>query len=189
MLLERVDLRRVGLLRRRTSPRRRHSLRASKPPQPFRQARLSDRLPIVRAYMCCGLRCSPAKPAGQGLVHSKKDLKQSSLSPFLLSLLLRKSKTDQEGEGTHVLIAPDTLDYLKAWIENSAITEGAIFRSIRKGSGTIEKTASPTKRKADPQRKEPPQAASPPRSSKNSPATPRARRIGAGHGLSRRRQG
>jgi site-specific recombinase XerD len=51
----------------------------------------------------------------------------------LATLLLRKSKTDQEGEGSHVLIARDTFEYLKAWIELSAIKEGPVFRSIRKG--------------------------------------------------------
>lgn len=51
----------------------------------------------------------------------------------LATLTLRRSKTDQEGEGAQALIAPDTLAYLQAWIETAAITEGAIFRSIKKG--------------------------------------------------------
>ena len=51
----------------------------------------------------------------------------------LATLIIRKSKTDQEGQGAQALIAPDTLAYLTAWIGKAAITQGAIFRSIKKG--------------------------------------------------------
>ena len=54
----------------------------------------------------------------------------------LATLLLRKSKTDQEGEGHQVLMAPDTLAYLTTWITRAALTHGALFRSIKKG-GTV----------------------------------------------------
>jgi site-specific recombinase XerD len=56
----------------------------------------------------------------------------------LATLLLRKSKTDQEGHGVQVLVAPDTLEALKAWIK--AIGDprkGALFHAIRKG-GSIQ---------------------------------------------------
>lgn len=50
----------------------------------------------------------------------------------LATLIIRKSKTDQEGQGVQALIAPDTLAHLTAWIEKAAITQGALFRPIRK---------------------------------------------------------
>jgi integrase len=50
----------------------------------------------------------------------------------LATLIIRKSKTDQEGQGAQALIAPDTLAHLTAWIERAAITQGALFRSIKK---------------------------------------------------------
>lgn len=54
-------------------------------------------------------------------------------SDSLATLIIRKSKTDQEGQGAQALIAPDTLAHLTAWIERAAITQGALFRPIKKG--------------------------------------------------------
>lgn len=51
----------------------------------------------------------------------------------LATLIIRKSKTDQEGQGAQALIAQDTLAHLRAWIEKAAITQGALFRPIKKG--------------------------------------------------------
>ncbi len=49
------------------------------------------------------------------------------------SALIRRSKTDQEGTGRTVYLAPDTVVRVRAWLEAAAITSGSIFRSIRKG--------------------------------------------------------
>jgi len=89
---------------------------------------LRDRALITVAYDT-GLRRSELVALDLADLHAAPD--------GLATLLLRKSKTDQEGEGAPVLIATDTLEYLQAWIESSAITEGALFRSIKK-SGTIQ---------------------------------------------------
>jgi integrase len=49
------------------------------------------------------------------------------------TLLVRRGKTDQEGAGMVRFLAPDTMKLLHAWIEAAGITEGALFRSVRKG--------------------------------------------------------
>jgi integrase len=49
------------------------------------------------------------------------------------TLLVRRGKTDQEGAGMVRFLAPDTMTLLLGWIETAGITEGALFRSVRKG--------------------------------------------------------
>jgi len=49
------------------------------------------------------------------------------------TLLVRRGKTDQEGAGMVRFLAPDTMKTLLGWIEAAGITEGALFRSVRKG--------------------------------------------------------
>lgn len=46
------------------------------------------------------------------------------------SVLIRREKTDQEGQGSVRYLAADTVRHLKAWIEAAGITEGAVFRSV-----------------------------------------------------------
>jgi site-specific recombinase XerD len=64
--------------------------------------------------------------------------------PEGLKISLRRSKTDQFGEGfTKALPYFDNLQYcpvvsLKKWIETSKITSGALFRKISKGSNLSE---------------------------------------------------
>ncbi len=50
------------------------------------------------------------------------------------TLLVRRGKTDQEGAGMVRFLAPDTMKLLHGWIEAAGITEGALFRSVRKGA-------------------------------------------------------
>ena len=47
--------------------------------------------------------------------------------------LIRRGKTDQEGEGSTRYLAPDTVAHVRAWIEAAGIESGALFRSVRKG--------------------------------------------------------
>ena len=49
------------------------------------------------------------------------------------SLLVRRSKTDGEGEGEIVWIGPDTVRLVRAWLERSGIADGRLFRSVGKG--------------------------------------------------------
>ncbi len=49
------------------------------------------------------------------------------------TLLVRRSKTDQEGEGEIVWIAPDSLALVCVWLERSGIADGPLFRSVGKG--------------------------------------------------------
>ncbi len=49
------------------------------------------------------------------------------------TIALHKSKTDQDGAGQVRYLAPDTMGHLDAWLGVAGITEGAIFRSVRKG--------------------------------------------------------
>jgi integrase len=49
------------------------------------------------------------------------------------TLLLRRSKTDQEGEGATLFLAADTMEMLIAWLTAAGIFEGPLFRSLTKG--------------------------------------------------------
>ena len=49
------------------------------------------------------------------------------------TLLVRRSKTDQEGEGEIVWIAPDSLALVYVWLERAGIADGSLFRSVGKG--------------------------------------------------------
>jgi len=44
--------------------------------------------------------------------------------------LIRRSKTDQAGEGHTAYLSPVTVTYLKAWLELAHITKGAVFRRL-----------------------------------------------------------
>jgi integrase len=44
--------------------------------------------------------------------------------------LIRRSKTDQAGEGHTAYLAPVTVRYLKEWLELAQITKGAVFRRL-----------------------------------------------------------
>jgi integrase len=45
-------------------------------------------------------------------------------------VLIRRSKTDQVGEGSKAYLSPDTVLYLKKWLRASRITKGAVFRRL-----------------------------------------------------------
>ena len=49
------------------------------------------------------------------------------------TLLVRRGKTDQEGEGETVWIAPDSLQLARAWLERGGIQDGFLFRSVARG--------------------------------------------------------
>ena len=49
------------------------------------------------------------------------------------TLLVRRSKTDGEGRGEIVYLAPDTVALVCAWLERSGISQGRLFRSVGKG--------------------------------------------------------
>lgn len=52
------------------------------------------------------------------------------------TILIRRSKTDQEGRGAVVPIPVDAMRYLTKWIEAARIKDGALFRAVRHhGSG------------------------------------------------------
>ena len=49
------------------------------------------------------------------------------------SLLVRRSKTDCEGKGEVVWIGADTVRLVRVWLDRAGISEGMLFRSVRKG--------------------------------------------------------
>ena len=49
------------------------------------------------------------------------------------SLLVRRSKTDGEGRGEVVWVAPDTVRLVYAWLDRAGIADGRLFRSVAKG--------------------------------------------------------
>lgn len=48
------------------------------------------------------------------------------------TIIVRRSKTDQEGEGAVRYIAGDTVRHVSAWLEASGVSEGPLFRTVRK---------------------------------------------------------
>ena len=49
------------------------------------------------------------------------------------TLLVRRAKTDQEGLGEVVYLAPDTVEMVREWLERGGIEDGRLFRSLRPG--------------------------------------------------------
>jgi len=49
------------------------------------------------------------------------------------TLLVRRGKTDQQGVGAVVYLAPDTVALVRVWCERGGITGGRLFRSVDKG--------------------------------------------------------
>lgn len=45
-------------------------------------------------------------------------------------MLLGRSKTDQEGRGHVSYLAPDTMDLLRRWQDETSLRDGAVFRSV-----------------------------------------------------------
>lgn len=64
----------------------------------------------------------------------------------LATIRLRRSKTDQEGEGIELLIGRDTLAALSDWMTSAKITQGPIFRSVNKAG----KVGGPLSYRSDP---------------------------------------
>ena len=44
--------------------------------------------------------------------------------------IIRRSKTDQVGEGSLAYLSPDTVEYLQAWLSKAEISSGAVFRRL-----------------------------------------------------------
>ena len=51
------------------------------------------------------------------------------------TVLIRRSKTDQEGKGTVQYLGKPTTQRIQAWLLNSRLTEGALFRAVNKAGG------------------------------------------------------
>ena len=49
------------------------------------------------------------------------------------TVLVRRTKTDAEGHGAQIWVAPDSVALLRTWLERAGVREGAIFRSLRNG--------------------------------------------------------
>ena len=55
------------------------------------------------------------------------------------TLLVRRSKTDGEGGGAFVYLAPDTVGLVRAWLDAAGVADGRLFRSVRRGGGIGER--------------------------------------------------
>ena len=75
---------------------------------------------LIRLMSDCLLRVSEAVAVNCG------DLKDKTL-------LVRSSKTDQEGIGETLYVTSDTRRIIKRYCERAGITQGALFRSVRRG--------------------------------------------------------
>ena len=49
------------------------------------------------------------------------------------TVLVRRSKADQEGEGAIKYLAPDTVEHVDAWLSAAQLTSGPLFRPLTKG--------------------------------------------------------
>ena len=49
------------------------------------------------------------------------------------TILVRRSKTDPEGDGAQVYVAPGTVRLVREWLERSGVTERRVFRSLSRG--------------------------------------------------------
>lgn len=49
------------------------------------------------------------------------------------TVLVRNSKTDAEGEGATLYVAPDSMALVAEWLERSGVADGRLFRSVDKG--------------------------------------------------------
>jgi integrase len=49
------------------------------------------------------------------------------------TVLVRRTKTDQEGQGAVAFLAPDTVTLLSEWLKAAQITDGLMFRAVLKG--------------------------------------------------------
>ena len=49
------------------------------------------------------------------------------------SIVIPRSKTDQEGEGAVAVITPDAMHHVNVWLDLAKITEGPLFRAVLKG--------------------------------------------------------
>jgi len=67
------------------------------------------------------------------------DMADLAWEPKGCRVTIRRSKTDQEGEGAVVAVPEGRrltpLAHLRAWLEAAGITEGPVFRPLRKGGG------------------------------------------------------
>jgi integrase len=50
------------------------------------------------------------------------------------TVVIRRSKTDQEGEGAIAPIPADAMRHVQAWIDAAKITDGPLFRAVLKGN-------------------------------------------------------
>lgn len=50
------------------------------------------------------------------------------------TVLVRRSKTDGEGRGETLYLAPDSLALVRAWCEGSGVAGGRLFRSLNRGA-------------------------------------------------------
>ena len=55
------------------------------------------------------------------------------------TVLVRRSKTDPEGGGAVLFLAPDTVALVLQWLDLGDINEGLLFRSVQRGGRTGEK--------------------------------------------------
>jgi integrase len=76
------------------------------------------------------------------------EIKDLSPSPDGMTVRIARSKTDQQGRGTSLLLAyakspnPCPVRALRAWLDGSGITDGPVFRRLRR-AGTIGKPLAP----------------------------------------------
>jgi len=66
-------------------------------------------------------------------VSEMTDLDVSDVSLTEQTVRIRHSKTDQEGEGSVQFLGQPTVARVRAWLVAACLTEGALFRAVRKG--------------------------------------------------------
>jgi len=49
------------------------------------------------------------------------------------TLLVRRAKNDQDGEGSVRYLRPDTMNHVRAWLSAASLADGPLFRAVLKG--------------------------------------------------------
>ncbi|UKJ75450.1 tyrosine-type recombinase/integrase (plasmid) [Azospirillum brasilense] len=92
-------------------------------PEPRSLLESRDRALLVVAY---GTLCR----CGELVTLDVEDLTRGADGDAVITV--RRSQTDQEGEGSDRYLAPDTVAVLDAWLSAAGVTEGQLFRAVRK---------------------------------------------------------
>ena len=120
-----------------------------------RMHRHKDRRQTQAAGLTCALRKRLLGATGESLIDARNRallavaydtlLRRSELVAIEISdivveptgagtVLVRRSKTDREGECAQLYVAPDSVRLVQAWLDRAQIHQGKVFRALTRGT-------------------------------------------------------